>query len=109
MNILKGMKEISEHRGLVSQELKLIEEMAELTKAILKRRIEGQENVIEEMADVHVLLMQLVYLLDCGEEIEEIATQKVERELERINKEKKKEFYPTLTEKLINKLRSAWK
>lgn len=75
---------IADHYGLEGQKLKLIEEMAELTQAILKR---NDENVIEEMADVKFLLMQLEYLIGCTGKVEGIMRQKADRQIERIRKE----------------------
>lgn len=52
--------------GVENQLLKLVEEMAELTQAIIKRRLNPDEpkylnNMLEEFADVNILLFQITY------------------------------------------------
>lgn len=62
------------------------EECGELIVAINKRKRYGKfEQVIEEMADVELMLEQLKYLLDCDSEIQKIKKQKIERQLDRID------------------------
>lgn len=58
-----------EHFGPVPQQMKAIEEMAELTKEICKEisgLLSNREAVIEEIADVQIVLwqMQLLYGVD---------------------------------------------
>ena len=52
--------------GVNSQEDVAIEEMSELTKAIIKNRRYGtretEENLLEEMADVYIMLIQLMFI-----------------------------------------------
>ena len=95
----RRVKEIANYHGTNNQEDQLIEEMAELTQAIIKmRRIvkfgtlhdknttpkKCLDNMVEEMADVKLVLDQLIYLLDAGEEVQDIMEQKIEREICRI-------------------------
>ena len=47
------------HFGLKHQEDKLIEEMSELTQALIKNRQFRDSNVAEEIADVQIVLNQL--------------------------------------------------
>jgi NTP pyrophosphatase (non-canonical NTP hydrolase) len=59
-------KQAVEHFGVENQLLKLVEEMAELTQAIIKRRLNPDEpkylnNMLEEFADVNILLFQITY------------------------------------------------
>ncbi len=90
---------IADHYGLDIQEQQLIEEMAELTQAICKdkrSRGQGQEiggtwlysdlknNLIEELADVKLVLSQVVYLLDCDEAVDRVVQEKIKRTLNRI-------------------------
>ena len=87
-----ALKEIADHYGLRTQSLKLIEEMAELTQSLSKLLInpyDGSivENVEEEIADVNVMLKQLIYLCGIGDEVNEIMHQKIARQLERIKDE----------------------
>lgn len=54
-----------EHLGVENQLLKLVEEMAELTQAIIKRRLYPNDpkyfdNLIEEFVDVNLVMMQLL-------------------------------------------------
>lgn len=72
-----------------------IEEMSELTKAILKfRRAMGKvddeecerlrENIVEETADVMIMLTQMIMLYDWDNEIQSIVDYKVNRLYERL-------------------------
>ena len=69
------------HYGFESQSIQCIEEMAELTQAITKlRRSRGigqttekseqecRDNVIEELADVYIMLIHMIYLMEASEE-----------------------------------------
>lgn len=76
-----GLQMIADLYGGESQKKKAVEEMAELTKAICKNDAAG---MIEEIADVTVMMEQLVYLLDCQERVEGIRFQKIEREIGRM-------------------------
>ena len=81
------LKKIADHYKLEMQELKLIEEMAELTQAIIK----GDKNhVYEELADVEIMLAQVKYLggydqgfINYWKEV------KINRQLKRIADERK--------------------
>ena len=66
---------------------KTIEECAELIQALVK--LESRENTIEEIADVQIMLKQMLYLLDCEKEVEKVVEYKINRQLKRIRKEKK--------------------
>ena len=96
---------IAEHYGYDSQSRQLIEEMAELTVAINKlwraERFCDRKNIIdvkgfsypevkeiiEEIADVEIMLSQIKYLLDCNEEVEQEKERKILRQLERMEEE----------------------
>ena len=58
--------------GLEAQVDKAIEEFSELTQALLKHRYSGIgiENVIEEIADAHVMLYQLAHFYDVSSDTE---------------------------------------
>lgn len=90
---------IADHYGLECQLQQLIEEMGELTQAICKHfRINGQgqsvspsltryeveQNLVEELADVKLVLDQVIFLLACDEEVLEVMKQKINRTFERI-------------------------
>ena len=93
---------IAEHFGLEGQKNQLIEEMAELTKAICKHcRIDGQgqpvskelsryeieQNLVEELADVKLVLDQVIHLMECEDQVQQVMKQKIERTFERIGEE----------------------
>ena len=65
-----------------------IEEMGELIVALNKVHRhysnENIQNVIEELADVSLMVDQMIYLYDCENEVKNIKRQKVERQLERM-------------------------
>lgn len=91
------IESIADRFGYEDQSQQLVEEMAELTVAINKLRRAGKkaqedkyqialDNVKEEIADVHIMLLQIVHLLDIPkEELEAIITFKVNRTKERIS------------------------
>lgn len=94
------IEKIADHYGYEPQSRQLIEEMAELTQAINKLwRIERKsykdiydevsidvykENLVEEIADVQIMLWQMLYLLEAQGNVEPIIEQKIARQLERM-------------------------
>ena len=76
--------------GTKSQEDVAIEEMAELQKAILKhRRYTGDQTraeIIDEIADVEIMLEQLKIIYSCKKEVERRINYKIERQIKRILK-----------------------
>ena len=74
--------------GVKSQEDVAIEEMAELQKAIIKNRRYNNEStkkeLIEEIADVEIMLSQLKIIYSCNEEVEKKIEYKIERQIKRI-------------------------
>lgn len=86
-------KKIIEHYGVRKQLKKLSEEVYELQEAVIEYGLmpceENKGQVVEEMADVMVLLKQFADWFEITpEKIAEIMLNKVDRTLERINKEK---------------------
>lgn len=97
------IEKIASHYGYEPQSRQLIEEMAELTQAINKVwRIEQKprlnitdsitldvykENLVEEIADVQIMLWQMLYLLGAQDNVEPIIEYKIARQLERIKAE----------------------
>ena len=85
-------KRILRHYGLRHQKAKTIEELAELIVALQKDILSGNEGlskeVIEEIADVHIMLTQL--LNDEGDktQVSFIVDRKLKRQIKRIEKEK---------------------
>lgn len=83
----KDLRQIAEHYGLRVQMRQLIEEMAELTQVICKAERYDldtvRDHLVEEVADVEVVLEQVVYLLG-DNRIEQIKAEKIERQKRRI-------------------------
>lgn len=76
--------------GKSSQMQVAIEEMSELTKELCKNG-RGQENtthIAEEIADVEIMLQQMVMLFDCAGQVETFRRYKLERLAERIEEAK---------------------
>lgn len=81
------LKIIADHYGFSAQADMLCEEAAEFTIALNKLRrgkAEAHANIKEELADVLVVASQLRLLLG---EIDEIAHEKIKRQLQRIKEE----------------------
>ena len=79
---------IARHYGTDEQSRQTIEEMGELIVALNKVHRhysnENIQNVIEELADVPLMVEQMIYLYDCEQEVKSIKRQKVKRQLERM-------------------------
>ena len=79
---------IARNYGTDEQSRQTIEEMGELIVALNKVHRhysnENIQNVIEELADVSLMVDQMIYLYDCENEVKNIKRQKVERQLERM-------------------------
>lgn len=76
--------------GKSSQMQVAIEEMSELTKELCKNG-RGQENathIAEEIADVEIMLRQMVMLFDCSFTVDKFRRYKLERLAERIKEAK---------------------
>ena len=93
----QAIETIADFYGFDAQSRQCIEEMAELTVALNKyNRVLSQMNyvyehekcissIIEELADVEIMINQIKYLLNIYEEdIETIINRKIQRQLERI-------------------------
>lgn len=100
------IQKIAQHYGYDTQSRQCIEEMAELTQAINKYWRKAlvcgtvpipnkdgympmlpreYDNLVEEMADVQIMLWQLEYLLNADTSI--IIQRKLDRQMERIERE----------------------
>lgn len=77
-----SLKQIVLYYGNKKQKLKTIEEFSELIKAISK---DDRKNIIEEIADVEIMLeqLQMIYLID-KEEIDIIKIEKIDKVLFKI-------------------------
>lgn len=80
-----GCRTIFNHYGIRVQKKQLIQELGELIVALTKSDL---ENIIEEMADVQVMLDQFKF---CNEDfdsrVENVKFEKVKRQLQRIQNE----------------------
>lgn len=98
MDKAEKIRVIADHYGYDAQSRQCIEEMAELTQAINKlwrvcgngqktekSNRECMDNLVEEMADVQVMLLQMAYLLKT--DIQSMVNIKLDRQLERIKNE----------------------
>lgn len=72
-----------------------IEEMSELTKALLKWRragglelTEARRGIVDELADVRIMARQMEILFQCEDEVEKRIDFKVRRQEERLGKAK---------------------
>lgn len=100
--MIKNEKQkIAEYFGEAVQMQQLVEEMSELTKAICKyARVNGygqpvadsvteetvEANLVEELADVKLVLEQVIYLHGCKEGVENVIAEKIVKVNERIRK-----------------------
>lgn len=81
-----GCKIIFSHYGEEKQKQQLIQELSELITAITKN---NPKNIIEEMADVLVMIDQFLINRPLMEkQIESVQLDKIKRQLERIKHEK---------------------
>lgn len=99
--------EIADTYGIEKQSDIAIEEMAELTKALLKFRrtipahteaVTAAKNIVEELADVQIMILQLEYLLrylgwTTEGEWYKIIKEKINRQLGRIAAEREQQFH----------------
>ena len=96
----KRLEEIAKHYGLKAQAMKMVEEagemLAELGRMMLlldrdciepKNYRAQADKLVEEMTDVHIMLQQLIYLLDGEDRSAGVYTQKVNRQMKRIERE----------------------
>lgn len=81
---------IAQYYGKRNQELKTVEEIEELLYELYNNMIKGgvSENTHSEIADVLIMLYQLIYLYDIGEEVEKEAEFKINRQIDRIKNTK---------------------
>lgn len=99
---------IAEEYGYDAQSRQCIEEMAELTQAINKfwRKqlkcgkvdlstlsaagfgTKEYENLVEEIADVEIMIEQMKVFMDCEDSVTEVVKEKLDRQIDRITKRK---------------------
>ena len=90
-----NIEKIANHYGIDSQMNILQEECAELIQAVSKYRRGDPSTILEEVADVHIMLDQVVYLLGnatiprivINESLNYVIENKIKRQLKRIEEE----------------------
>lgn len=97
--ICYGIGIVAMHYGLEHQLVKTLEELGELSaaisKALLNRTDKEIENktlpdyVIKEIADVRIMITQLMILTDTGDKVDNYALQKLHRQVNRIYDEQR--------------------
>ena len=85
----ENVKEIAEHYGLKNQLRQLAEECSELSVESSHSARKGTTvKIIEEMADVMIMIEQVIYLAKIDKcDIEDCINYKINRQLERIEEE----------------------
>jgi NTP pyrophosphatase (non-canonical NTP hydrolase) len=86
------LRKIADHYGLYDQLSMLQEECAELIQASskYKRRklIDDYQHIVEEIADVEIMIAQVKYLLKMPNyHVDSVKEEKIKRQLERIQNE----------------------
>jgi NTP pyrophosphatase (non-canonical NTP hydrolase) len=82
------IRKIINHYGHTTQFNKAVEELAELTRALVR---DDRNNVIEEIADVYIMLEQLKIMGGISDDlINYVIDQKLNRTIERIDHEDQK-------------------
>ena len=89
--MIEGLaRQILRHYGVVHQKAKTIEELGELIVALQKDLLAGKKGnskaVLEEVADVKIMLMQIVSDEEDEEFVDKIIKQKIDRQIERIKR-----------------------
>lgn len=78
--LLSAIKTFGERK----QEEVAIEECAELIQAISHKHRGREHNIPEEIADVEICIEQLKLINECGEEVERIKAEKIQRLYDKI-------------------------
>ena len=95
--------------GRIHQQDKLLEEMAELTQAVLKMReyigrdvyLHRRTLTIGEIADVYITLRQLVKMLDCEDELSNVIAYKLNYLVAETRKEAERKYGHDKTEHTV--------
>ena len=91
--VVKNIELIADTFGLKSQQLKLIEELGELTRELSKDIANNRsisDNTLSEIADVKILINQILYLVEkedinVYEKLRNNTEYKLKRTIQRIN------------------------
>ena len=87
-NFTDYCEDIIKHYGIENQKRKLQEECSELIRAIARN---DEHNMLEEIADVEILIEQFMTIGSNFEDVEHIRIRKLERTIKHIEAEKNKE------------------
>ena len=81
---------LATYYGKEHQELKTLEELEELTTELINNiKTEGvSSNTPSEISDVLIMLYQLIYIYNTGDDIENITEFKINRQIDRIKNTK---------------------
>ena len=81
---------LASYYGKEHQELKTLEELEELTTELINNiKTEGvTSNTPSEISDVLIMLYQLIYIYNIGDDIENITEFKINRQIDRIKNTK---------------------
>ena len=81
---------LATYYGKEHQELKTLEELEELTTELINNiKTEGvTSNTPSEISDVLIMLYQLIYIYNIGDDIENITEFKINRQIDRIKNTK---------------------
>ena len=81
---------LATYYGKEHQELKTLEELEELTTELIENiKTEGvTSNTPSEISDVLIMLYQLIYIYNIGDDIENITEFKINRQIDRIKNTK---------------------
>ena len=81
---------LATYYGKQHQELKTLEELEELTTELINNiKTEGvSSNTSSEISDVLIMLYQLIYIYNIGDDIENITEFKINRQIDRIKNTK---------------------
>ena len=90
------IEKIADHYGLQHQLYKSVEELIELVQAVQDYSFKlgmrddeiSTEHVVDEIADVKIMIAQLEYLLELEEEVNDRVEFKLNRQMDRIKLEK---------------------
>lgn len=109
MDLIEKVEYIAEHYGYEKQSRQTQEECAELIQAInklarskeegIEAEVKALKSVIEEMADVKIMVNQLAHLLHAEADVTIAAEKKIERQIGRIREKRK-------TQKYVRKIRT---
>lgn len=85
---IESLQTIISTYGVNPQVDMAIEECSELIKALLKFRRKPtdatRKDIIEELADVQIMLHQMNIIFECEDEVESVMEYKINRQMERI-------------------------